>query len=138
MYKKLLALWVVLALTAGFVHTAGADETENIIMKAQPISTGSFVGERKHEVSGEAKLIKNGEVYYVVLADNFKFDNAPDPRIGFTKNGKFDKSTIFTALNVFSGEQLYRVPANIDPTKYDTVQLWCNKAGVPLGHASLN
>ena len=71
------------------------------------------------------------------LKDDFTFDGAPDPRVGFGASGKFVAATDFEPLRSNSGAQVYKVPANVDPTAYDEVYIWCRKYSVPLGVAKL-
>ena len=72
----------------------------------------------------------------VVLAPDFSFDGAPDPKLGFGKNG-YDASTQFSALRSNSGEQSYEIPASVDPEDYTEVWVWCEQYAVPLGVATL-
>lgn len=66
-------------------------KAEDILTGGELIETGSFTGQGGHTVSGEFQIIKKGEIHYLVLQDNFKFDGAPDPKIGFSKNEEFSE-----------------------------------------------
>ena len=99
------------------------------------LQTGSFSGQSGHTVSGEVQLIQSGEVFYLVLGEDFQFDGAPDPRLGFSSNDEFDETSIFSGLNLDSGQQVYRLPATMDVSRFDEVTIWCEKFSAPLAEA---
>ncbi|MFD2206466.1 DM13 domain-containing protein [Kiloniella antarctica] len=102
------------------------------------VSQGNFEGRSDHITTGGVEIVKDGHGgYKVILADNFSLDGAPDPKLAFGKNG-IDKSTLFTPLLNKTGHQEYKLPASIDPTKYNEIYVWCEKFDVPLGVANLN
>lgn len=112
-------------------------EAANIMSNAQTISKSSFSGQSGHKVSGDVKLVKTKKAKYVVLENNFSFDGAPDPRIGFSKNGKYIKASTVSPLNMNKGYQVYRLPKGFDVSNYDEVTIWCEAFSVPLGKASI-
>lgn len=119
-------------LVLGFCATLGptsalADET---------IAKGSFVGQSGHVTAGGVSVRKGAGGTVVVLAPDFSFDGAPDPKLGFGKNG-YDAATQFSALRSNSGEQSYEIPDSVDPQDYNEVWVWCEKYSVPLGVATL-
>ena len=57
--------------------------------------------------------------HVAVLEPDFSLDGAPAPTLGFGKSGEFDKSSEFSKLESKDGLQVYKLPANIDPTAYD-------------------
>ncbi|NEO87566.1 MAG: DM13 domain-containing protein [Spirulina sp. SIO3F2] len=108
------------------------------------IAEASFVGESNHTVSGDVQIVQVGEgdsaKLYVVLGENFSFDGAPDPRLGFSSDDEFIPATIFSSLNLDSGKQIYRLPANLTLAELgeleaDELTIWCEKFGVPLAEA---
>lgn len=103
-----------------------------------PPKVGSFTGDSGHVTTGTAMLVKTAAGYEIHLGDDFVFDGAPDPRIGFGKDGKFVDATDFEQLQSNTGEQIYIVPASIKADTFDTIYVWCRKFSVPLGHAVLN
>ena len=102
----------------------------------QVLASGEFRGKSGHAASGGVSVVKTATGAVVVLAPDFKFDGAPDPKLGFGKNG-YVKSTQFSALESNSGEQTYDIPAAIDPADYTEVWVWCEQYAVPLGVATL-
>lgn len=102
------------------------------------IRAGGFSGLSNHVTSGGVTVVKtDGGGYEIQLAEDFYFDGAPDPRIGFGKNGKFVDLTDFEPLRKNEGAQTYIVPASIDASEFDTIFVWCRKFSVPLGSAAI-
>ena len=100
------------------------------------LASGEFRGKSGHAASGGVSVVKTAQGVAVVLGPDFKFDGAPDPKLGFGKNG-YVKSTQFSILKSNSGKQTYDIPATIDPADYTEVWVWCEKYSVPLGVATL-
>ena len=99
--------------------------------------SGSFTGLSNHVTKGDVSVVKTDAGWEVHLKDSFWFDGAPDPRVGFGKNGKFVDPTDFEPLRNNAGAQVYKVPADINPEDFDEVYIWCRKFSVPLGVASI-
>ncbi len=102
----------------------------------QVLASGAFRGQSGHAASGGVRVVKTAQGMVVVLEPDFKFDGAPDPKLGFGNNG-YVKSTQFSALESNSGKQTYDIPATIDPADYTELWVWCEKYSVPLGVATL-
>ena len=100
--------------------------------------SGDFTGASNHVTRGTVEVVKTDGGYEIHLKDNFTFDGAPDPRVGFGKNGKFVDATDFEPLASNSGAQVYKVPAGIDPGEFTDVFVWCRQYSVPLGVAKLH
>lgn len=98
---------------------------------------GSFTGDNNHVNTGGVEVVKEDDGWKIILKENFSFDGAPDARVGFGTAGKFVDPTDFEPLRQNTGEQVYVVPADIDPSEYDTVVIWCRQYSVQLGHAPL-
>ena len=107
------------------------------LAESPKLAEGGFHGASGHVTTGHV-VIRNTEAGPVVeLAPDFNFDGAPDARVGFGKSGTFDPNSDLGALESNHGKQTYAVPANIDPSQYDEVYIWCRKFSVPLGVAKL-
>ena len=129
MFWRSLAISVaVLGAVLAAPGTASAQE--------QVLASGAFSGKSGHAASGGVRVVKTAQGVAVILERDFKFDGAPDPKLGFGKNG-YVKSTQFSVLKSNSGEQTYEIPAAIDPADYTEVWVWCEKYSVPLGVATL-
>ena len=112
-----------------------AETGEHVLDNSEVLETSSFRGDSGHATSGTARLIRHGRNYYVHLENNFKFDGAPDPQLGFSKNGSLVKSSLFSKLTSNDGTQLYRLRSDFRPADFDELTLYCKKFNVPLGHA---
>jgi hypothetical protein len=99
--------------------------------------SGSFTGVNGHKAGGVVEVVQTADGWELRLQSDFTFDGAPDPWVGFGAAGKFTPSTDFYRLRSNTGGQTYKVPADIDPTAYDEVYIWCRRYSVPLGVAKL-
>ena len=105
---------------------------------ADGAGSGTFSGLSNHITTGGVEVVQTDAGWEIRLAADFTFDGAPDPRVGFGRDGKFVDPTDFEVLRANAGEQVYKVPANIDPANFDEVYIWCRKFSVPLGVAQIN
>jgi len=112
--------------------------TPPMAMAGDVLRSGQLVGENKHVTTGKVTIEKDGNRTLVVLGPQFSLDGAPDPRLGFSKGGKFDKSTMFSKLKKLNGRQVYELPKSISVSNYDKFVVWCEKFSVSLGSAKLN
>ena len=122
----LTALLLALAMGTGSLVLAGDGA----------IGRGEFRGASNHVTSGEVIIRKTADGYVVELGADFSLDGAPDPKLGFGKDG-YDASTTFAKLESNTGAQVYQVPAGIDVEAYNEFYIWCEKFSVPLGIARL-
>ena len=97
---------------------------------------GSVKGRGGHTASGTVTLKKSGSGWTVSFSSGFKVDRAPDPVVAFGSGSTYSKSTVFSAMKA-SGAQSFKVPANIDPSNYSAVWVWCRRFNQPLAVASL-
>lgn len=107
-------------------------------MSAELVSEGMFVGQSKHVTTGKATIQKDGDRLVLVLGPNFSLDGAPDPTVGFTKDGKFVPASQVGNLKMLIGKQTYTLPKGFMASAYDAVTIWCRKFSVPLGSAKLS
>jgi hypothetical protein len=101
------------------------------------VASGSFKGASSHVTNGNVTIRRTADGVVVVLEDDFDFDGAPDPKLGFGKDGKYDSASQISHLGSNKGRQVYEVPASIDPEAYNQFYVWCEKYSVPLGVADL-
>lgn len=102
----------------------------------QVLASGTFQGQSGHAASGGVSVVKTATGNVVVLEPDFRFDGAPDPKLGFGRNG-YLKSTQFSELKSNSGRQTYELSPAIDPSEFTEVWVWCERYSVPLGVARL-
>ncbi|MEP1354458.1 MAG: DM13 domain-containing protein [Tateyamaria sp.] len=128
---KVLSTVFAIAL-AGFIAFSNA-------AVAGAVASGTFTGASDHITTGGVEVIKNDDgSHTVVLGADFSLDGAPDPRVGFGKDGNYDKATGMGLLKSLNGKQSFTVPAGVDPADYNQVYIWCLKFNVPLGVAAIN
>ncbi len=106
-------------------------------LAGEVILRGQFEGRSNHETSGVATVEKSAGGAMVVLGKNFSFDGAPDPKVGFGRDGTYDASSQLQALKAKTGRQEYTVPNSVDPMRYNELYIWCQRYNVPLGVAKL-
>ena len=104
---------------------------------AEVLIHGEFAGKSGHATSGRVSIVERAGNTFVVLDENFRFTGAPDPKLGFGVDGRYDGRTQFSPLKSNHGKQEYQIPDSIDPSNYDEIYVWCEKFGVPLGVAAL-
>ena len=125
---SLSALCIAMALIAVQIGSGLAADSQR---------SGTFSGRSDHVTSGGVTLAKSGNTVTLTLHGNFSLDGAPDPWIGFGKNGRYIKATQFAKLKSLTGKQVYSVPASVDISLIDEVYIWCHKFSAPLGAAKL-
>lgn len=103
----------------------------------ETFTSGRFTGASGHVTKGTVTIKAGDEGKVAVLENNFNFDGAPDPKLGFGKDGTYDKSSKISHLRENSGEQVYQIPDGIDLSNYNEFYVWCEKYNVPLGVAKL-
>ncbi len=130
MKKRIFLLFAVALAFAPIVVKA-----QDVLSGGEVIKTANFTGQGGHTVSGEMQIIKKGEIHYLVLQDDFSFDGAPDPKIGFSIKDKFSEDSLFSGLNLDKGKQIYRLPFDFNPGDYDEVTIWCDKFNAFLAEA---
>lgn len=94
---------------------------------------GTFTGNARYGIGGRAEIA--GDT--ITLLDDFKFGNAPDPKVALGRDG-YDAKTLMGPLKSKTGKQSYQVPAGIDASQYNEVWIWCEQYNVPLGVAKIN
>lgn len=125
-----------LAAVLAIVLAVGAPRLSGPALAAEQVQArGQFVGQKGHKASGGVAVVKTATGAAVVLEPDFRFDGAPDPRLGFGKDG-YDPATQFSALQANQGMQRYELPAALDPGAYNEVWVWCERFSVPLGWRS--
>lgn len=121
MLKNLLSVMLFLA----FMPFANASDVAK---------SGQFEGRSDHQTIGGVSIVITDGQTLLVLEEEFALDGAPDPKIGFGKDG-FDSDTIFSKLEKKEGAQVYVIPNSIEVDNYNEVYIWCEKFNIPLGVA---
>lgn len=101
-------------------------------------ASGTFTGASDHITTGGVTIVKTANGGAVVILDtDFSLDGAPDPRVGFGKDGEYVAATDLGKLANLTGLQVYAVPASVNVDDFNEVYIWCRKFAVPLGVAAL-
>ena len=129
--------WTTKALALTLFAAAAATGTSAPALAGDKlVVTGEFEGRSDHVTTGGVTIKKSGDGYMIELADDFSLDGAPDPKLGFGKDGKYDHGTTFSELKSKTGSQSYTT-GTFDGKKHDEIYVWCEKFNVPLGVAKL-
>jgi hypothetical protein len=124
---QIIVLSLTLILLAAATLTVGAAET---------IASGNFKGAGGHRASGAVSIVADGGGRRIVIGEDFRLRDAPDPKLAFGKDG-YRRGTIFAALEKLDGAQSYVLPADVDLSAYNEIWLWCERFDVPLAVAPL-
>ncbi|MET9279615.1 DM13 domain-containing protein [Streptomyces anthocyanicus] len=111
------------------------------------VAGGELVS-HEHATSGTAQLVRLSDGSHVVRLENLDTSNGPDVHVWLTdapvKEGKagwhlFDDGEYVDLgkLKGNKGSQNYVVPADVDPSRYSSVSVWCDRFNVSFGAAEL-
>ncbi|MCW8121579.1 DM13 domain-containing protein [Streptomyces sp. ME02-6979A] len=111
------------------------------------VAGGELVS-HEHSTSGTAQLVRLSDGSHVVRLENLDTSNGPDVHVWLTdapvKEGKagwhlFDDGEYVDLgkLKGNKGSQNYVVPADVDPSRYSSVSVWCDRFNVSFGAAEL-
>ncbi|MFI2721484.1 DM13 domain-containing protein, partial [Streptomyces collinus] len=99
-------------------------------------------------LTGSVKLVRLADGSHVVRLEDLDTSNGPDLRVWLTdapvKQGRagwhvFDDGAYVSLgkLKGNKGSQNYTVPADVDPSRYTSVSIWCDRFDVSFGAAEL-
>ncbi|GGX13375.1 hypothetical protein GCM10010297_38610 [Streptomyces malachitofuscus] len=111
------------------------------------LASGELIS-HEHATSGTVKLVRLADGSHVVRVENLDTSNGPDLRVWLTdapvKEGRagwhvFDdgKYVSLGRLKGNKGSQNYVLPADVDPGRYSSVSIWCDRFDVSFGAAAL-
>ncbi|WP_371575979.1 DM13 domain-containing protein [Streptomyces sp. NBC_01314] len=113
----------------------------------QTLASGELIS-HEHATSGTVKLVRLADGSHVVRLENLDTSNGPDLRVWLTdaqvKEGTagwrvFDDGEYVNLgkLKGNKGSQNYTVPPDVDPSRYTSVSIWCDRFDVSFGAAEL-
>lgn len=111
------------------------------------VARGELIS-HEHTTSGTVKLVRLADGSQVVRLENLDTSNGPALRVWLTdapvKEGRagwhvFDdgEHVSLGKLKGNKGSQNYTVPEDIDPARYRSVSIWCDRFDVSFGAAEL-
>jgi len=97
---------------------------------------GQFGGLNGYAVSGNASVLSNGTEQRFLRFENFAADNGPDLKVYLrAANGDFIS---LGDLSGNIGNQNYEIPAGVDLSVYNSVEIWCQRFSSSFGAAALS
>jgi hypothetical protein len=109
-----------------------------MLLRNDPLlASGHFSGKSGHAAAGGVSLLKTANGIIAILEPDFSVDSSPDPRLGFGRDGHYEKATQFSLLNSSTGAQIYHIPEGVNLTDYNEFWVWCEKFQVAIGAAKL-
>ncbi|GIE92357.1 Electron transfer DM13 [Actinoplanes regularis] len=126
---------------------AGASSAPAVASAAAVIAQGSFVT-HEHDTSGEARVVRNPDGTHQLELIGLDTSDGPDLRVWLSdqqvRTGTagwrvFDDGTYVELgkLKGNHGDQVYRLAADIDPSAFRSVSIWCKRFSVSFGAAEL-
>ncbi len=99
------------------------------------VVSGDFAGLSRYNIEGQAKVLNDGSEQRFLRFENFSSDNGPDLKVYLrADNGEFVN---LGDLKGNIGDQNYEIPADVDLSVFNTVDIWCERFGVGFGLAPL-
>ncbi|MEV5804009.1 DM13 domain-containing protein [Streptomyces parvulus] len=135
---------------AGRAPAAGPSSAGPSASPAAPVTlaSGELI-DHEHATSGTVRLVRLADGSHVVRVEDLDTSNGPDLRVLLSdapvREGRagwhvFDdgEHVGLGGLKGNRGSQNYPVPADIDPARYRSVSIWCDRFDVSFGAARLD
>ncbi|MDY7089932.1 MAG: DM13 domain-containing protein [Actinomycetota bacterium] len=124
-----------------------ASEQPAPVRAAVVLVQGSFVT-HEHDTSGSARIVRNADGSHQLELIDLDTSDGPDLRVWLSdqavRTGSggwhvFDDGAYAEVgkLKGNHGNQVYRLPAGIDPAGFRSVSIWCKRFSVSFGAAAL-
>ncbi len=112
--------------------------------KPQPetLGSGSFTGVNDYSVAGNASLVRVGDQTFLRF-ENLNSENGPDLKVYLSVASADDPGATaddFISLGELKGNQgnqTYELPADVDPERFRSAAIWCERFSVGFGVAPL-
>jgi hypothetical protein len=112
------------------------------------VAEGAFVS-HEHDTSGTARIVRDPDGGHQLELVGLDTSNGPDLRVWLTDQPVIegqDGWNVFDdgewvelgALKGNQGDQVYALPADVDPGDYTSVSIWCRRFSVSFGAADLS
>jgi hypothetical protein len=98
-----------------------------------------------HWANGNGRIVQTEQGWVLRFEADFEAGPGPNFWIYFNTRGTGEEKDFLadagrvkvTPVKSFKGAQNYALPANVDPTRFHTVTIWCETFGVYIGSATL-
>ena len=111
------------------------------------LTTGEFVT-HEHRTTGSAEIHRLADGRHQLVIRDLKTSNGPDLRVWLTDQPVIDGTAgwrVFddgewvelAKLKGNKGNQVYDLPASVDPRDFRSVSIWCKRFAVSFGAADL-
>ncbi|MET9394549.1 DM13 domain-containing protein [Streptomyces sp. NPDC006624] len=135
------------ALPAAVAPSASAAGTPSPAPEPRTLADGELIS-HEHATSGTVRLVRLPDGSHVVRLEDLDTSNGPDLRVWLTdapvRDGRagwhvFDdgEHVSLGRLKGNKGSQNYPVPAGVDPSRFTSVSIWCDRFDVSFGAAEL-
>jgi hypothetical protein len=108
------------------------------------LASGTFIS-REHETTGTVRVLRLPDDRVIVRFEDFATSNGPVLVVWLSQNTADGDDDAFDdhyfALGPLKGnigDQNYDVPAEVDPTGWTSVVVWCDRFNVSFGAADLS
>ncbi len=108
-----------------------------LVFAADGDRSGMLKGLNNHTSTGTVTVIVGDSGSVINFSEDFTFDGAPDPKVAFGKDGKYDPATLIEPLKSNTGAQQYTVPEGLNVADYNEVYIWCERYSVGLAVAAI-
>ncbi|MGW3413115.1 DM13 domain-containing protein [Streptomyces sp. NPDC000888] len=127
--------------------SVASSESPSAAAGPQTLASGELIS-HEHATSGTVKIVRLADGSHVVRLENLDTSNGPDLRVWLTdapvKEGEagrhvFDDGEYVSLgkLKGNKGSQNYTVPGDVDPSRFSSVSIWCDRFDVSFGAAQL-
>ncbi len=123
--------------------TPGSSVAPTVPPEPVDLLTGGFVS-LDHTTTGAVRVLELVDGRRFVRLEGFETENGPDVFVYLSANpaggpeGAFDDEyTSLGRLQGNIGDQNYELPAGVDPTRYASVVIWCDRFDSAFGAADL-
>jgi len=116
------------------------EKDDSMMEKNMMTYSGIFVGvgDGIHDVQGDVYTIPLEDGSNVLRLENFQSTNGPDLFVYLSTDENASEFINLGALKANNGNQNYKIPDDVDLTKYDNVLIWCKSFSVLFGSAILS
>lgn len=133
---------VVTAAPTPAAGDAEPDPEAPVAAQPETLGSGDFTSLNSYSVSGQASIVRvEGQTF--LRFEDLDSSNGPDLRVYLSTADASDPDALtddFVSLGTLKGNQgnqTYELPADVDPARFRSVTIWCERFSVGFGVAPL-